>query len=133
MSYSDKKSLTTTFQELCNEPTHIKENQICALERFVIFVYYPKKNSTENINLERMNAFTATPYCNLRVLPFSKSGLLEHIRRAAVQSGWLWKEGEKNVMQQDTVLWEWVRREDRLMPNWQLNEPSITINDICKT
>ena len=36
-------------------------------------------------------------------------------------------------MQHDSVLWMWVRKEDRLMPNWQLNEPSITINDICKT
>ena len=36
-------------------------------------------------------------------------------------------------MQHDSVLWKWVRKEDRLMPNWQLNEPSITINDICKT
>ena len=133
ISYSEKKSLKTTFQELCNELTHTKENRTCALERFVIFVYYPKKNSTENINLERMNAFTATPNCNLRLLPFSKSGFLEHITRAALQSGWLWKEGEKNVMQQDSVLWGWVRREDRLMPNWQLNEPSITMNDICKT
>ena len=57
---------------------------------------------------------------------------MEHIKRAALQSGWLWKEGEKNVMQQDPVLWGCFIREDRLMPNWQLNEPSITINDICK-
>ena len=43
MLYSEKKSLTATFQELCNEPTHIKENQICALERFFMCVYYPEK------------------------------------------------------------------------------------------
>ena len=42
--------------------------------------------------------------------------------------------GRKNVIQQDPViLWGWIRSEDRLMLNWQLNEPSVTINDICKT
>ena len=69
--------------------------------------------------------------CNLRLLPLSKSVLLEHIKQAALWNSWLWK-GEKNVMQQDPVLQGWVRREDRLIPNWQLNEPSITINDTLR-
>ena len=82
-----KKSLTTTLQELCNEPTHIIENQICVLERFVIFVYFPKTNYTENINLERMNTFTATRNCNPRLLPFLNlvcwNKLSERLFRAA--------------------------------------------------
>lgn len=86
------------MQELYNELTHIKEIQICALERYVIFLYYPKKNSTQDINLERIIAF------NKRLLPFSESSLLKHVKRATLQSGWLWKEGEKYVMQQDPVL-----------------------------
>ena len=79
MLYSVKKSLTAIFQELCNELIHIQENQVCVIERFVIFVHYPERNTAENINLERINAFTETPNCNLKLLPFSKSGLLEHI------------------------------------------------------
>lgn len=51
-----------------------------------------------------MNAFTKTANCSLRLLPFSESSLLEHAKRATLQSGWLWKEGEKYVMQQDPVL-----------------------------
>ena len=43
------------------------------------------------------------------------------------------KREKKNVIQQESVLWGWVKREDRLMPNWKLNEPSTTIKDICKT
>ena len=53
--------------------------------------------------------------------PFSKSGWLEHIKQYALRSGWLWKKGEKNVTQQDQVLWGWVRRGQRL------------VNNICKT
>lgn len=30
-------------------------------------------------------------------------------------------------MQENPVLWGWVKREDRLMPNWQLNEPSVEL------
>ena len=81
-----------------------------------------------------MNAFTKTANCSLRLLPFSESSLLEHAKRATLQSGWLWKEGEKYVMQQDPVLWRWVRREGRLMSNRQLNKPSIAIKIyVCKT
>ena len=64
-------------------------------------MYYLKKSYTENIKLERMNAFTTTPNCNLRLLPLSKSSLLEHIKQAALQSDWLWNEREKKFMQQD--------------------------------
>ena len=67
MSYSEKRSLKTTFQELCNEPTHIQENQVCVLESFVIIVHYSKKSSIENINLERISGFTKTPNSNLKL------------------------------------------------------------------
>ena len=83
--------------------SHQRKSNMCFRKVCYICVL-SEKNSTENINLERMNAFTATPNCNLRLLPFSKSGLLEYVKRVALQSGWLWKEGEKNVMQQDPVL-----------------------------
>ena len=54
-----------------------------------------EKSYTENINLERINGFTTTPNCNLKLLPFSKSGLLEYIKRAALQSGWYGKREKK--------------------------------------
>ena len=75
--------MSTIFQELYNRTTHIKENQIYVLERFFIFACYPKKCSTENINLEKMNAYNKTPNCNLLLLPFSKFSLLEQIKRTA--------------------------------------------------
>ena len=55
--------------------------------------------------MKKMDAFNATPDSNLRSIPFSKKGLKEHTKRACLQSGWLWKEGEKSVASQDPLEW----------------------------
>lgn len=58
---------------------------------FFTFLYYPEKNSTENVNLERINAFTTTPNCNLRLFPFSRPVLFKLLKVVTLQSGWEWK------------------------------------------
>ena len=55
--------------------------------------------------MKKMDAFNATPDSNLRSIPFSKKGLKEHTKRACLQSGWLWKEGEKSVALQHLLQW----------------------------
>ena len=50
-----------------------------------------------------MDAFNATPNSDLPSIPFSIKGLKEHIKRACLQSVWLWKEGEKCVASQDPL------------------------------
>ena len=86
---SQKEDVTDVFKELCNEPLSVTENQLDILEKFILFVYYPKQSKTECINIERMNAFNANPNSNLRLIPFSRNGLREHTKRACLQSGWL--------------------------------------------
>ena len=56
-----------------------------------------QKNSTENVNLERIKIFSATLNCNLRILPFFQSALLRHIKRDTLRSGWEWKKREKKL------------------------------------
>lgn len=89
-----------------------------------------EKNSTENISLERTNAFTRTLNCSLRLLPFlnllCSNVLSELLFRAA---GYISR--EKKCLQKDPVLWGWARREERLMSNWKLNhyqlQPTIHV------
>ena len=47
----------------------------------------------------------ATPNSNLRSLLSSRKGLKEHIKRASLQSGWSWKEGEKSAASQEPLEW----------------------------
>ena len=51
-----------------------------------------------------------------------QNGLKEHIKRSCLQSGWLWKEGEKNVAPQNVLDWGWRMNGDRLVPKWKPNE-----------
>ena len=40
---SQKEDVTDVFKELCNEPLSVTENQLDILEKFILFVYYPKQ------------------------------------------------------------------------------------------
>ena len=94
MKYNEKDDVTNLFKEFCNELLGITENHLNILEKFVLSVYYPKWSSFKSIDHERMDALNATPNSNLRSIPFSRKGLKEHIKRAFLQSGWLWKESK---------------------------------------
>ena len=87
MKYRQKEDVTNVFKELCNEPLFVTENQLDILEKFKLFVYYPKQSKTERINIERMNAFNANPNSNLRLITFSRNGLREHTKRACLENG----------------------------------------------
>ena len=133
MKYKQKDDVTKTFKELCNEPLSISENQLDVLEKFILFVYFPKQTSYECINIERMNAFIASPHSNLRLIPCSRNGLREHIKRACLQSGWLWKEGEKDVVLQSPEEWGWAKKNDKFIPNWQSEEVTTTVENVSRT
>ena len=66
-----------------------------------------------------MDAFNATLNSDLPSIPFSIKGLKEHIKRACLQSVWLWKEVEKCVASQDPLEWEWKMKNGRFAPKWQ--------------
>ena len=39
---SQKEDVTDVFKELYNEPLSVTENQLDILEKFILFVHYPK-------------------------------------------------------------------------------------------
>ena len=134
MKYRQKEDVTNVFKELCNEPLSVTENQLNILEKFKLFVYYPKQSKTECINIERMYAFNANPNSNLRLITFSRNGLREHTKRACLQNGYLWKEGEKQVKSSQSPLeCEWKMKNDKFVPNWQSGEIITTVEKVTRT
>ena len=89
--------------------------------------------SFEGIDHERMKAFQANPNSYLRSIPPSRNGLKEHIKRSCLQSGWLWKEREKNVAAQNVLDWGWRMNGDRSVPKRQPNENKFDAEMTTKT
>ena len=78
--------------------------------------------------------FNANPNSNLRLIPFSRNGLRKHTKRACLQSGWLWKEGEKQVISSQSPLeWEWKMKKDKFVPTWQSDEILTTVENVTRT
>ena len=85
-----------------------------------------------NLDSERMKHFMRLADPNLRCLPVSRKGLLEHTRRACLQAGWLWREGLSNVNAQDPTNWGWIRMDDKLVPKWQTLEDYIDVYNVIQ-
>ena len=80
-----EEALTTFFMELSEKPHALTEEQISITERFTGFVYYGQCiNSTDS---ERMRDFQCSLHGDLWLIPSSRSGLKEHLRRAVYWAG----------------------------------------------
>ena len=67
-----------------------------------------------------MKQFESSGENDLRKLPPSRSGLLQHAKRAALQAGYVWKECEKNTVVPDPRQWGYMDFDDtHLAPRWQ--------------
>ena len=117
---------------MSNELLRITDNHLNILEKFVLSVYYPKRSSFKSIDHERIDAFNATPISNLRSIPFSRKGLKEHTKRACLQSGWLWKGGEKSVASEDPLEGGWKMKNGSFVPKWQPDVIITTVEMISK-
>ena len=119
----EKEELTETFLDLSNKPEEVTEQQIDVLEHYVKKLYYPSKKSFEGINLERMNRFHSLPTHDLRLIPVSRLGLIEHCKRVCFQAGWSWVECRENVVLPNAEAWGRVRTSyQKLIPRWQTLE-----------
>ena len=104
------------------------------LEAFVLRVYYPKKLDVSSLGRERFAHFKRHAACNLRQLPLSRPALLEHVNRACIQGGWLWRESLHNVVVPDVTMWGWRRGDDGgLIPRWQDGEDTVTVDNVTQT
>ena len=99
--------VTSTFIELSNAPTEIREDQICKIKNFLVSIYYPGQKFL-SIDDARLKSFLRSPAPDLRSIIISRSGLIEHIKRLALQAGWTWKDCENNINIPDPTTWGWL-------------------------
>ena len=87
-----------------------------------------------DINVQRMRDFEHSAHGNLRLLPPSRSGLVEHAKRAAYEAGWTWFQCLENVDMPSPLEWGW--REDNsgtFLPKWQDMEIPIEAEFVVST
>ena len=82
--------VTSTFIKLSNVPTEIREDQICKIENVLVSIYYPGQKYL-NIDDAQLKRF-----------------LIQHIKRSALQPGWVWKDCESNINIPDPATWGWL-------------------------
>ena len=99
--------VTSTFIELSNAPTEIKEDQICKIENFLVSIYYPGQKYL-SIDDTQLKNFFRSPAPDLRSIIISRSGLIQHIKCSALQVGWVWKGCENNINIPDPTTWGWL-------------------------
>ena len=131
--------LLSVFAELSTQPIEVTSEQVDILEIFLVRVYYPKKVNTGSLSDERAAHFKRLASVNIRQLPLSRPGLIEHTKRACIQGGWLWGECVANMQIPPVTEWGWQRagtghgNEQGYVPQWQTVDESFNIDHITKT
>jgi hypothetical protein len=130
----NSESLTEIFIQLSNMPSEITSEQIEVISKYLCNVYYPKeKDNRPSLAELRMKHFFKSPDPKLKNLILSKEALVEHIKRAAFQAGWLWKESQQNPVYPEVTEWGWQLIENkRYLPKWcQTFTPLLPIIETC--
>ena len=99
--------VTNTFIELSNALTVIREDQISKIETFLVSIYYPGQKHL-SIDDARLKSFLRSPAPDLCSITISRSGLIQHIKRSALQAGWVWKDCESSINIPDPTTWGWL-------------------------
>ena len=104
-------------------------NQMQLIEKYVLFVYYGKTDGTHDINLTRMHEFEYSTHNNLRLLPPSRLGLKEHIKRTTYEGGWVWNQCAQNILLPDPENYGWILANSKYIPTWQQLTPTTETID----
>ena len=132
--FVNKQALTEVFCELSEKPLLVSDEQLSILEEFICYVYYTDFSKPANIDLLRMRDFEHTAHNNLRFLPPSRNGLLQHCKRAAYEAGWVQRQCMENVELPDPTLWGWREMNDEFIPRWQeIEDPIDAIKIVTAT
>ena len=119
MEFEEGQELTRVFCELGEKPLLVSVEQLSTLERYICSVYYPNVTGPVDIDVLRMRDFEHSTHNNLRLLPPSKTGLLQHSKRAAYEAGWVQRQCLEDVSLPDPLMWGWSRVDDEFVPKWQ--------------
>lgn len=129
--FDEANALTDAFIVLSEKPCFVESNQIDLIEIFIGFVYYGRH--IDSINLERVLDFEHSTHSNLRLIPPSRSGLREHIKRAAYYAGWVNFQCVENVELPSPNDWGWTLENGVYKPVWDISDKSITVDLVTST
>ena len=101
----EREALTNVFIVLSERPERIKDEQVDIIERYIGFVYYGR--AIHSIDSERLLDFEHSTHCNLKLIPPSRAGLKEHVKRAAYYAGWVNYQCIGNVSLPPPTDWGW--------------------------
>ena len=122
------------FAELSNQTMAVTSEHVDILKKFLVRFCYPKKVNTNSTTDERALHFKQRASVNIRQLPLSRPGLIEHIKRACIQGGWLWGECIANMQIPDVTEWGCKHgNEDEYVPRWQTVDEAFTIGNVTQT
>ena len=101
------------------------------IERYIGFVYYGR--SIHSLDAERINDFEYSTHGNLKLIPPSRSGLKEHVKRAAYYSGWVNYQCIENVQLPPPFDWGWIIVNGIYQPIWDPTSNSIDADLVTST
>ena len=99
----EELEITSTFLALGDKPVEITADQISTIERYVGYCYYGRVISS--LNAERLSDFEYSLHSCLRMIPPSRVGLVEHIKRAAYYAGYINRLSVENITLPLPVDW----------------------------
>ena len=103
---NNNESLTRTFIYLGDQPTNIDPNDIDIIAKYIYNCYGLDASSGTSFEALRL---LNTPNLCLRTLAPSLPAIEQHVRRACIQAGYLWKLSHMELDIPDPTSWGWER------------------------
>ena len=128
MEFDDVEILTNVFSVLSAKPLTLATEQIDIIEKFVCFVYYD--DVSDPIDQKRIKDFEHSTHNNLRLIPPSRLGLIEHVKRAVYYAGWINFQCVENVHLPDPGDWGWGLVDGEYLPTWHKPENSSSTAEL---
>ena len=130
--FEDEEGLTDVFITLSEKPVCVNDEQLSILERYVGFVYYGKE--VLSIDIQRLKDFEHSLHGNLKMIPPSRAGLKEQVKRAAYYSGWVNYQSVENITLPSPTLWGWKMVNGMYQPVWDSSDSAIdadVLTSVC--
>ena len=116
-------SITRTLKKLGDEAKHIDDDDINIIGRFIYMCYglqfSPSYDTFESLRLKQL---ITTPNISLRSLVPSIAGIMQHVKRSSIQTGYLWQTSQRGVTIPDPTKWGWMHSpipDYNYVPLWQ--------------
>ena len=121
--------VSETFEMLSKFPVVLDDSDIDNIERYVVLLY-DRSCSFSSVNEARKSLFTHKN-SQFDMLPPTRAALLQHIYRAADQSGIVWGQAlQQQPQQQSPDSWGWRKNDEG---TWSIHWTDLQpISDMCK-